>query len=402
MNAIVSTPVSTPEFTCERTVTVDGVMLGMRRYPRPGAQPVLVLHGLAQNLNGWDLPIPGHSFAHHLWAAGFDVWLGNFRGHGRDPHRSGDGAQAARIDDYGLLDVPAFLSRVRHKTGMAPLVVCHSMGGVATLMYLQGALYDSSGRVIHRPGLAQQRNSEVSGVVLVGVPPVLHWHARPGVASALAGRYYEYNTWFQGVFGRRLTRRILRHAPIDRVRAGWLAARGRWLAQKRGPVGRLTREVTHMMGQGAGMALRHVVWHPGNMSRALIEAETLHTLEDISVPVLEQFCDWIAHGTMRAHVADGRGPEGRDPHEYADYHHLVRTPALWVAGAQDRVVPPSIMRSHGLNLVGSADRGLLVLPGFGHNDLRIGLKAPEIVFPQVTRWLIDHTPPQYRAMRHPA
>lgn len=391
--------INPPPFICERAVTADGVFLGMRRYPNPDGQPVLLLHGLGQNLNGWDLPVEGHSFARHLWGEGFDVWLGNFRGHGRPPHRSGDGTLAARIDDYGLLDLPAFLHRIHHVTDRKPLVVSHSMGGVASLMYLQGAMYDGGGRVIHRPHVARGRNEEVAGVVLVGAPPVLHWHARPGLLSALAGHYYEYNTWFQSVFGRKLTRKILRHTPIQRVPAGRMMGAMRTVADGAGIRAKAVQEMTHWMGQGAGALMRHVVWHPENMSRALIQAELLHTLEDISVPVLEQFCDWIAHGTMRAHVREHHQDKGHLPHEYAAYHHLVKVPALWVAGAQDRVVPPSVMRSHGLNLIGSEDRGLLVLPGFGHNDLRIGLKAPEVLFPQVSRWLIDHTPHAARTLR---
>jgi pimeloyl-ACP methyl ester carboxylesterase len=356
----------------------------MRRYPRPDAPPVLLLHGLAQNLNGWDLPVAGHSLARHLAAAGFDVWLGNFRGHGRAPHRSGAGPRAARIDDYGLLDAPAMVDRVRRMTGRAPLIVGHSMGGIATLMHLQGAAYDVTGRVSADPERARERNRAVAGAVLVAVPPALRWTAEPGVRAWLRGQKFETNPLLQAVVGRRPVRGLLEVLPLDVFPVGGVARVADRAADLPGPAGLVGAGFVRAAGTAVSHALAHTLWNPDNMRRDLVEAEARHTLEDASRAVLRQFADWIAHGTMREYTTRDRA---RPAHVYADHLRAVRAPVLMIAGELDRVVPASTIVAHGLRAIGSVDRSLLVLPGFGHNDLRVGTAAPTLLYPRITEWL---------------
>jgi alpha-beta hydrolase superfamily lysophospholipase len=376
---------SVPEWTCERAVASDGIVLGLRRYARPECAPVLLLHGLAQNLNGWDLPVEGHSLARYLSARGFDVWLGNFRGHGRMPHRSGDGARPARVDDFGVLDVPAMIERVRRVTRRRPLIVAHSMGGAATLIHLQGARYDAHGRVVGEPLLAARRNDEIAGAVLAAVPATLRWPVRAGVVSRLRGAYFETNGLLE-LCGLPVVRRVLDAAPMRAVPTGGIAGVARRGSGLPGPLGRINATVATAAGFSATAALAHTLWHPGNMRRDLIDAELLHTMEDASVAVLRQFCDWIAHGSAREFTT---GDAARPAYEYADHYDRITAPLLLLAGDSDRVVPPVTLREDGLARFASADRGMLVLRGFGHNDLRVGTRAPTHVFPRVAEWLAD-------------
>lgn len=367
----------------ERAATSDGVLLGMRRYPRPGAVPVLLLHGLAQNLNGWDLPVAGHSLARHLWEGGYDVWLGNFRGHGRAPHRSGIGPRAARLDDYGLLDAPAFLNRVTRATGRTPFVVGHSMGGIAMYAYLQGCTYGPDGRVTASAELARWRNAGVAGLVMAGTPPKLYWNSRLGLRALLQREYFEYNELLQTVVGRSAILHLLDHLPLHRFPTRGVAE---WVDQAvklPGPTGMLPEAVSKVLGHAVSEALAHTLWNPRNMNTALVAAETRHTLDDVALPVLRQFVDWIRHETAREYTVDEQAP----PFCYADHFHRLTVPTLWVGGELDRVAPPSVIRSHGVARLGARDKGLLVMRGFGHNDLRMGVRAPEVLFPAVRRWL---------------
>jgi pimeloyl-ACP methyl ester carboxylesterase len=369
----------------ERAPTADGVLLGMRRYPRAGAPPVLLLHGLAQNLAGLDLPVPGHSLARHLHDAGYDVWLGNFRGHGRAPHKSGLGPRAARVDDYGILDAPAFVQRVSRATGRRPFVVGHSMGGIAMYIHLQGCRFDAEHRVVSDPELAAARNEAVAGLVMMGTPPRLRWETRLGLRALLKRQYFEYNELLQHVVGRSAVLHLLDRLPLHALPTRGVAEWVNEAARLPGPGGALPEFANRVVGHLVSEALAHTLWNPRNMNTALVEAETRHTLDDAALPVLRQFVDWIRHETAREHVVD----DPRPAYVYADHLHRVTTPTLWVAGEFDRVAPPATIRAHGVARLGAVDKGLLVARGFGHNDLRMGVRAPEALFPVIRRWLDD-------------
>ncbi len=118
--------------------TADGVKLAIKHYRpnrtaqfRKGAQPILLMPALATSINEFDtrtpkgeeyyvkLPSPlqpwargdkyiqndhmrYYSLAHYLWLQGYDVWMANYRGQGREPYVSG-GANGYSIDDIGCL-----------------------------------------------------------------------------------------------------------------------------------------------------------------------------------------------------------------------------------------------------------------------------------------------------------
>ncbi len=384
-------PVQRPDPTNpanERAHTSDGVLLGMRRYPRPGAPPVLLLHGLAQNLEGWDVDVPGHSLAAHLSAAGFDVWLGNFRGHGRAPHKSGLGARPSRVDDFGILDVPAFVNRVSRATGRRPFVVGHSMGGIAAYIHLQGCEYDGERRVVASAELSAHRNDALAGLCMVATPPKLYWHSRLGLRALMKRQYFEYNELLQHVVGRTAVLHLLDTLPLHRLPTRGVADWVNDAARLPGPTGVLPDLASRAVGHALSEALAHTLWNPRNMNSALVEAETRRTLDDAALPVLRQFVDWIRHETSREYTVKGARP----PYVYADHLDRVTTPVLWVAGELDRVAPPSVIRTHGVARLGSADKSLLVARGFGHNDLRMGIAAPSALFPVMTQWLTERIP----------
>jgi pimeloyl-ACP methyl ester carboxylesterase len=97
------------------------------RYANAGGEPLVLSHGLNMSSRGW------REVGRRLHSLGYDVWMPNWRGHGKGSHRSR--VEGYRRGDYGFSriaseDLPAVLRRVQEETGRKALLIGHSMGGM--------------------------------------------------------------------------------------------------------------------------------------------------------------------------------------------------------------------------------------------------------------------------------
>jgi pimeloyl-ACP methyl ester carboxylesterase len=90
-------------------------------------QPIVLVHGSFTNRRFW-LSSQGIGLARYLVEAGFDVWLMEMRGHGLSP-RNLDYKDNS-LEHYAVADVPAINEFVIEKTGLKPVWLGHSLGGV--------------------------------------------------------------------------------------------------------------------------------------------------------------------------------------------------------------------------------------------------------------------------------
>lgn len=101
--------------------------IGLYGQSNQGRQPVVLVHGSFTNRGFW-LSSQGVGFARHLVESGFDVWLMEMRGHGLSPRN--DAYKENSLEHYALTDVPAINEFIIEKTGLKPVWLGHSMGGV--------------------------------------------------------------------------------------------------------------------------------------------------------------------------------------------------------------------------------------------------------------------------------
>jgi pimeloyl-ACP methyl ester carboxylesterase len=105
-----------------------------RRYP------VLLIHGLLQSSGAYCVN-DDDSLAFFLCKAGYDVWLGNNRCGFEPQHKtlkySDPRMWCWNIRHMGVLDLPAFISRVLYETGFEKLgLICHSQGTTEAMVAL--------------------------------------------------------------------------------------------------------------------------------------------------------------------------------------------------------------------------------------------------------------------------
>lgn len=196
------------------TTTADGVKIGMKRYrPTPNhsyrtnGTPILLGNGITLNNHQWDTFTPPYlnsyhyelpddapawakndpiiqddnmkyfSMAHYLYLRGYDVWMFNYRGVGRDDYASEEGHGNTNLDVWCALDYPAAVDKVRQVTGKKPVIGGHSTGGLCAYLYLQGVTMDANvvkqgeylPHVTASASLAAQRNANVTA--FLGIDP---------------------------------------------------------------------------------------------------------------------------------------------------------------------------------------------------------------------------------------
>lgn len=105
-----------------------------RRYP------VLLIHGLLQSSGAYCVN-DDDSLAFFLCKAGYDVWLGNNRCGFEPQHKtlkySDPRMWCWNIRHMGVLDLPAFISRVVYETGFEKVgLICHSQGTTEAMVAL--------------------------------------------------------------------------------------------------------------------------------------------------------------------------------------------------------------------------------------------------------------------------
>ncbi|TDG48662.1 hypothetical protein AWZ03_004991 [Drosophila navojoa] len=115
--------------------TEDKYVLQMHRIARPGASPVLLMHGLLDSSATWIMMGPHSGLGYFLYDAGYDVWLGNARGnrysraHVELNPNTDKAYWSFSWHEIGYYDLPALIDAVLAKTGYQKLSYFgHSQG----------------------------------------------------------------------------------------------------------------------------------------------------------------------------------------------------------------------------------------------------------------------------------
>lgn len=401
--------------------TLDGVELALKRY-RPDrwsplrlrGQPVILMPGMLSNHNYYDLhamegrnyavklpqrladwarndpyvkadPLKYYSLAYYLWDQGYDVWLADYRGEGREPVRSG-GADGYTIDELGIYDMPAIVSKVREVTGKKPVWIGHSMGSTMAYIYLQGCRFEVEDnpdtRVISDPALVRMRNDGCGKQALKGFVdldgPIVPPGSVPQEMQALA--------WWALYVPFYLDMRPFADS------LGWMVSSPTLAFET---LLRMVWESLDCPDLGWLNSLLSI--NSRNLDPGVSAYIIQNAVDGVSTRVMAHFSDAGTCGRFREDwrnrplgcflVCPPPPGEGDGYYYYSDNLGKISLPSLVVADATlDITDPADIERFYRGKTRNRRDRFMLV-PDTAHVDLAVGLNAPTSLFPAIGAWL---------------
>jgi pimeloyl-ACP methyl ester carboxylesterase len=315
--------------------TEDGWRIALTRYraepaaaaQRPGAEPVIICHGIAANRYGVDLT-DELSLARALSRSGFDAWIVELRGRGlsTQPRLFGAHRFTWSFDEYVEKDAPAAIAAVRAATGKERVHwVGHSLGAAV-------------------------------GYALLSDP------AQAACAASFVA--------IGGPATYRFQQKYLFHWPLRNLRF----VKHAFLMRLISPL--------------AGYWRPKLLHHPENISGEVIRRFLVNASANFAPDELLQYADWIAHDVFRSidQRRDYRAELARltTPTLFiAGNKDLIAPPpsvkdAYELAGSADKrfVV---------------ASRGQALDANYGHMDLILGNGAPKDIYPLVAEWLEAHS-----------
>lgn len=310
--------------------TDDGAWIHFSRYAHEGGEPVILCHGISSNHHFWDLE-PGRSLALFLYAAGYDVWNMDLRGHGPARHDPDGKRQRAgwTVDDYGLHDLPAAFAYVQeHAGGQRLRYVGHSLGGMVLAVYL-----------------ANTQETPLERVVVVGSP-------------------LDFRDADQ------LTRSVLR--------SSWMAAATPFIPTPTGA------RLLAQLDERTPLALDEMLYNPANMTVDSRKRMLARIVSPLSRGEIAQLGLTKRDGEFHSH--DGSVV-------YREELGHVTVPMRFIAGRADHIASPDRVRAY-YDAVGSAEKDFIVASvangfhgDYGHLDLGLGDYAAVDVYPLVAEWL---------------
>lgn len=117
--------------------TTDSYILTLHRIPRPGAQPIVLVHGLMSSSACWVQMGPSNGLAFLLYEQGFDVWMLNTRGNiysktHKEPNIKASAYWSFSFHEIGIYDLPNSIDQILSITKQQQVqYIGHSQGSTA-------------------------------------------------------------------------------------------------------------------------------------------------------------------------------------------------------------------------------------------------------------------------------
>lgn len=320
--------------------TLDGQPLMMERRYSPSFQKtkgtVLLIHGFAQNRYSWHLK--RRSMVNYLAIQGYDVFNIDLRGHGLS--RKAGSSYPESLEQYVDHDLTTAVKEIRDLTGHKRVFIMgHSLGGA--LCY----------------ALASRIPEMIRGIVTFGGVyffgkgnPIIYYTAR--FVSQLDQLTGGINTG------------AIRFVPLNIV-------------------GLLMAQFLPLLNSPRLYRIPITAWEPGSIEYMPLLERVVRGFDRTGINILRLMIRWAAEGVFES--MDG----SRD---YARAFRNLNIPLLVITGNRDTLCThddayPAFSESRSKDktykMFTRKDGNVI----WGHIDLICGRKAPQFVWPYVSKWL---------------
>ena len=355
LSGVPDAAITTHPFTTE-----DGLGLSMLRFQQaPADDVVLIVHGLTTSSDMFIMP-EHENLVRYLHANGFsDVWTLDYRMSNRHPYNLW--RHRYTMDDIALYDYPAALALMRHQLGPGRRihVISHCLGALSFMMSLFGKAVDGVSSVI------------ANSVALT--PRVPLWSKIKGAAGPFL---------FDYVLG------------LPYVDPNWMYEPG----LTRGKLAAKVVSAVHRECDVPACHMLSLMWGAG--FPALYRHENLADIThrrggDLYGPTSVHYHRHVlkmVRAGSRAVKYDPANPDhDRLPNNYFQYARDITTPVLLVTGDHNRVFADSNIVCHRrLEQIVPGRHSLHVFKGYGHQDVFMGERVAQDIFPTFLTWLERH------------
>lgn len=372
----------------------DQLELALKHYPRLGAVPVILIHGMAQNDRIWDSRVASYNFARFLHSQGFDVWIANLRGAGTDGYRSEQpaGPHHWTVDDYAAFDLPAIIARVTELAGgQKPFLITHSLSAWALEGYFAGLAVDTQGRFKANPARGRQNQAKLrAATTIAGIYNV--WWRKP-VADFFKSPVRNEADYYGSNYELELLAKV---KPLFDIIPKMDSLPVNWIDD----VLALPLERVPLIGDllnGLYFRLQHRVvatpffsmfYYARNTDPEMVRTHVQDGMEDLGPKILEQLGNAIQEKRTMTHYHGEPDPE---TYSYASVRRWgVQIPLLFVGAGRDRLAGVDQIYKDGFQATKAADKQFLGVEEFGHLDVLNGKKSSAEVMVPIVEWMRKH------------
>lgn len=339
--------------------TEDGLGLSLLRFQKRGSgsgeDAVLILHGLTLSSDMFIMP-EHHNLVRYLHDQGYgDVWTLDHRMSNRFPYNLL--LHRFNLDDLAQYDYPAALREVRKHTGSKRLhVIAHCLGAVSFAMSLFSGQVEGFASVTFNSVSLTPRVPKWSRFKLAVVPFCVEYLIG---LPYLNPSWCEDPKWTRGRLFSKLVSSIHRECDVPACHM-----------------------LSTMWGTGFPAPYSHENLHEVTHRRGgqLFGGTSVHY-----------------HRHVRKMVSAGRAVKmragdpkyARLPDDYLENAGAITTPLLFMTGDQNAIFVDSNIYTHQVleERFGSGNRELKVFRGYGHQDVFMGKRVAQDIFPALVDFM---------------